>query len=294
MKQRYLSIFGLLFLCTTPAMADDTTLGKVARSSNLTLGYRESSVPFSYLGKDQKPVGISIDLCREVASAVLAKYPNTNVEWVAVNASNRIPLLQNGTIDLECGSTTNTVERQKQVAFSVATFASQVSWLVDGKLNITSEANLRNKTAVVTQGSLNAQVLEKLNQEKHLDLHIQHGKEQAESLMLLRSGRAAGWLEDDILQAGLVASSPNSADLKFIPSSYTTASYYGLMMRKDDPDFKKLVDDTIIGLMKNGSYVALYEKWFEKPIPPSNISLHLPMSNALKERVKSPSDALAP
>lgn len=286
---------GMIAISAQTALAQDSTLDKIKESGAIVLGYRESSVPFSYLGSDQQPIGISIDLCEHVVSAIDAALPDVSLEtrWMPVNASNRIPLMQNGTIDLECGSTTNTASRQEQVAFSVATFASRVTWLVPKDSGITSENELEGKTVVVTQGSLNAEVLERMNREQALGLQIQRGKEQAESLALLQSGRAAGWFEDDILQAGLAALSPHSDNLTFLASSYPTVSYYGLMMRKDDEAFKTLVDTALVELMQSGTYTELYDKWFTSPIPPHGVSLNLPMSDALKERVSHPSDALS-
>lgn len=295
MKLALSAIAGILAISAQTALAQESTLEKIEETGAIVLGYRESSVPFSYLGPDQHPIGISIDLCKNVVAAVDAALPDVSVEthWVPVNASNRIPLLQNGTIDLECGSTTNTASRQEQVAFSVATFASQVTWLVNKDSGITSENELEGKTVVVTQGSLNAEVLERLNREQSLGLQIQRGKEQAESLALLQSGRATGWFEDDILQAGLAALSPKSDGLTFLKSSNPTVGYYGLMMRKGDDTFKALVDTAIGELMQSGTYTELYDKWFTAPIPPKNVSLNLPMSDALKERVSNPSDALS-
>lgn len=295
MKTRIYAMAGMIAISAQAATAQDTTLDKIGETGTIVLGYRESSVPFSYLGPDQAPVGISIDLCQEVVSAVAAEFPGVTIEaqWVPVNASNRIPLLQNGTIDLECGSTTNTASRQEQVAFSVATFASQVTWLTSKDSGIASEDDIKGKTVVVTQGSLNVEVLERLNRENDMGLRIQRAKEQAESLVLLQSGRAAAWFEDDILQAGLAALSPESDNLTFVESSSPAIGYYGLMMRKGDDSFKLLVDTALAEMMQNGTYLDLYDKWFTAPIPPNAVSLDLPMSDAMKERVERPSDALS-
>lgn len=281
-------------LATGAAHAD--TLDKIRETGTLTLGFRESSIPFSYLGADQQPVGLSIDLCNAVAEKVKSELslPDLTVKFVAVNASNRIPLIQNETVDLECGSTTNTAARQEQVAFSVATFASETSWLVREDSEIKKEDDLQGKTVVITQGSLNLQVGSDLNAEKELNLTIIQGKEQAESLLLLRTERASAWFEDNILQAGLVANSPDPTALRFVPSSYEVASYYGLMFRKDDPAFKELVDGVIVEKMQSGEFENLYNTWFTQPIPPNGQNLNLPMSAAMQARVAHPSDALTP
>lgn len=278
----------------TLSHADDGVLDKIKSSGTLTLGYRESSVPFSYLGQDQRPVGISMDLCAAVAERVKSEFdlPNLTVDYVAVNASNRIPLIQNGTVDLECGSTTNTAERQQQVAFSVATFVSQPRWMTTTGSGIENASDLKGKTVVITQGSLNLGIGERINQEHGLELRINQAREQAESLLMLRTGRAVAWFEDDILQAGLAASSPDPSTLKFLPDSYGGYYYYGLMMPKDDTAFKAFVDGVIKDLMASGEFEKLYDKWFTQPIPPDGQNLNLPLSDGLRERIENPSDAL--
>lgn len=278
------------------AWADSPTLDKIRSSGTLTIGYRESSVPFSYLGADQKPVGLSIDLCEAVAEKIKAalNLPELQVDYTAVNASNRIPLIQNGTVDLECGSTTNTAERQKQVAFSVATFVSQTSWLASAASGLTGADGLKGKTVVITQGSLNLALGEKINRDKGLELTILQAKEQAESLLMVKTGRASAWFEDNILQAGLVAASADPKAFVFLPDSYGAFTYYGLMLPKGDSEFKDLVDSVIEDKMASGEFTRLYEKWFTQPIAPNNQNLALPMSAALKDRVARPSDALTP
>lgn len=278
------------------ANAQVNTLEKIKSTGAITLGYREASIPFSYLGADQKPVGMSIDLCKAVVEKVKAelKRPDLKVEMTAVNASNRIPLIQNGTVDLECGSTTNTAERQKQVAFSVATFVSQPTWLTTVASKVTSSDDLKGKTVVITQGSLNLALGEKVLKEKGLNATIIQGKDQAESLLLLRTGRAVAWFEDNILQAGLVANAPDPKAFKFLPDAYGGYFYYGLMMPKDDAAFKAVVDGVIKEKMASGEFSKLYNAWFTKPIPPSGQNLELPISSALAARIKSPSDSLTP
>ncbi|MGE0232281.1 MAG: amino acid ABC transporter substrate-binding protein [Flavobacteriaceae bacterium] len=289
-----LAVLAMTLAFPTLSHADDGVLDKIKSSGTLTLGYRESSVPFSYLGQDQRPVGISMDLCAAVAERVKSEFdlPNLTVDYVAVNASNRIPLIQNGTVDLECGSTTNTAERQQQVAFSVATFVSQPRWMTTTGSGIENASDLKGKTVVITQGSLNLGIGERINQEHGLELRINQAREQAESLLMLRTGRAVAWFEDDILQAGLAASSPDPSTLKFLPDSYGGYYYYGLMMPKDDTAFKAFVDGVIKDLMASGEFEKLYDKWFTQPIPPDGQNLNLPLSDGLRERIENPSDAL--
>jgi len=280
---------------TVQVQAKSQTLEKIRDTGKLALGYREASIPFAYLGSDQKPVGLSLDLCAAVAEKVKSslKLDKLDVTYVAVNASNRIPLLQNGTIDIECGSTTNTLDRQEQVAFSVATYVTSPRWLVLAASNISDSKELQGKTAVITQGSLNLSVGEKAIAEEKLGVTVMQAKDHGESILMLRTGRATAWFEDDILIAGLVATSPNPKTCRLLPNIYAP-SYYGLMLPKDDPEFKELVDGVIKTMMASGEFTKTYNKWFMSPIPPNGQNLSLPMSDAMKARVTSPSDALNP
>jgi glutamate/aspartate transport system substrate-binding protein len=278
-----------------PLLAKSATLDKIRETGRLSLGYREASIPFAYLGQDQKPVGLSLDLCAAVAQKVKSELglARLDIEYVAVNASNRIPLLQNGTIDVECGSTTNTAERQKQVAFSVATFVTSPRWLVAAGSDVGAAKDLQGKTVVVTQGSLNLGVVNRIVAEQKLGVSIVQGKDHAESLLMLRTGRAAAWFEDDILIAGMVANSPDPASFKWLADT-AAPSYYGLMLPREDSDFKALVDGVLKAMMASGEFANAYDKWFTRPIPPRGQNLALPMSEAMKARVAAPSDAPSP
>lgn len=278
------------------AIAASPTLEKIRSSGTITLGYREASIPFSYLGTDQKPVGMSLDLCAAVVQRVSTalKLPGLKTAAVAVNASNRIPLIQNGTVDIECGSTTNTLERQKQVAFSVATFVSQPRWLTLRASGIADIDGLRGRTVVITQGSLNMLLAQKLNAQEKLDLTILQARDHAEALLMLRTGRAAAWYEDDVLLAGARATAPDAGSLTFLPASSGADYYYGLMLPREDPEFKAVVDEALRAQMASGAFAKLYDRWFRASIPPNGQNLDLPMSEALQRRVKEPSDALMP
>jgi glutamate/aspartate transport system substrate-binding protein len=275
--------------------AASPTLDKIRSSGMLTLGYRDASIPFSYLGNDQQPVGMALDLCAAVAERIRTdlNLPALKVAYVAVNASNRIPLIQNGTVDIECGSTTNTPERQKQVAFSIATFVSQPHWLTTRTSGITELKGLRERTVVITQGSLNMVLVQKQNTAEGLGLTILQARDHAESLLMLRTGRAAAWYEDEVLLAGARSTAPDPAALIFLPAAAQTDDEYGLMLRRDDPEFKALVDGTLRAEMASGAFKRLYEKWFLNPIPPKGLNLDLPMSEALRVRIKEPSRAQA-
>ncbi|OAS24905.1 transporter substrate-binding domain-containing protein [Methylobacterium platani] len=275
------------------ARADDLTgtLKKVKETDTITLGYRETSVPFSYLDGNQKPIGFSIDLCGQVVEAVKKKLgmPDLKVAYNPVNSATRLPLVANGTVDLECGSTANQLARQKQVAFSVSTFVAQFKWLTRTDSGIAAPDDLKGKTVAVTSGTNTSQFLNKLNQEEGLKLTISQGKDHAESFLLVDTGRASAFMEDDILLAGLKANAKDPSRFKILDKSYS-ADPYALMFRRDDPAFKALVDDTLVGLMKSGAFAKLYAKWFESPIPPRELNLDFPMSEKLKELIKSPSD----
>jgi glutamate/aspartate transport system substrate-binding protein len=279
------------FIYSPSVMAESATLAKIKSSGAITIGYRESSVPFSYLGSDQKPVGFSLDLCTAIIERIknVLKLDKIEVNLTPVNSSNRIPLIQNGTVDIECGGTANSLARQKQVEFSVATFVSQPRWLAKTDTKIESIAGLKGKTVVVTQGSNAIDFARAANARDGLDLSIVQAKDHAESLLMVQTGRAAAFLEDNILLAGLKAEVPNPASLTFLPGGYQEL-YYGLMFPKNDPEFKQLVDNVLSGQMASGEFVKLYDKWFMSPIPPKGTNLEFPLSDALKERLAHPSD----
>jgi glutamate/aspartate transport system substrate-binding protein len=278
---------------STPAMAQELTgtLKKIKDSGTITVGHRESSVPFSYLDDKQQPIGYSMELCSKVVDAVKAelKMPNLKVALQPVTSSNRIPLMQNGTIDLECGSTTNSVERQKQVAFGNSTFVINVTAAVKAKSGINSLADLNGKTISSTSGTTAVPLLKKYKRTENVDVKEIYGKDHAESFLLLADDRVAAFVMDDILLAGQIANSKAPADYKIIQESLRTEPY-GIMLRKDDPAFKKVVDGTLAGLMKSGEIEKMYTKWFMSAIPPKNVNLNFPMSAALKAAFAAPND----
>jgi len=278
-----------------PGQAASQTLEKIKEVGRIAFGYREASIPFAYLGADNKPTGLSLELCAAVAGRIKSelKRPALEIEYIPVNASNRIPLLQNGTIDIECGSTTNTAERQKQVSFSIATYVASPRWLVATASAVVDLNGLDGQTIVVTQGSLNFAGAQKSISDQKLNTKIVQGKDHAESLLMLSTGRAAAWFEDDILVAGLVANSLDPKAYRMLSATYAP-TYYGLMVPREDPEFKALVDSVIKQKMASGEFDRLYTKWFEQPIPPKGQNLLLPMSEAMKARVAAPSDALTP
>ncbi|MDD0840275.1 amino acid ABC transporter substrate-binding protein [Curvibacter sp. HBC61] len=267
------------------------TLEKVAASGKITLAYRESSVPFSYLDGPAKPIGFSVDVANAVADAVRKqlKKPDLQVEWQAVTSQNRIPLLMNGTIDLECGSTTNNTARGKDVAFAINHFYTGTRLLVKKSSGIKDYADLAGKNVAITTGTTNLQVLRKYSADKNLNFNLQFGKDHADSFLLVETDRALAFGMDDILLYGLKANAKNPADYEVVGESLQVEPY-ACMLRKDDPAFKQLVDGVIGGLMKSGDFEKLYTKWFLQPIPPKNQPLGLPMSPQLKDNLKALSD----
>ena len=276
-----------------PAKAQDPegTLKKVKETGTFTVGHRDSSIPLSYLDDKLRPVGFSIELCRRVVEAVKAKLgmPDLTVAYTPVTSATRIPLVANGTVDIECGSTANMSSRQKQVAFSYTFFVPQFKWITRAGSGISSADDLRGKTVAVTAGTNTALFVNKMNNEEQRGLTVMSGKDHAESFLLVETGRASAWMEDDILIAGFRANAKNPAGFKLLDKAYPSDPY-ALMMRKDDAPFKGLVDETLARLMRSGEFEKLYAQWFESPIPPRGINIELPMSDALKRDIMEPND----
>ncbi len=267
------------------------TLDKVKASGSITVAYRESSIPFSYLGAEAQPTGFGWEICGKIVEQVKKATGRADLKVAAqaVTSQNRIPLMQNGTIDIECGSTTNNSERARQVAFAINYFYTGTRLLVKAGSPIKSLADLSGKKVVSTTGTTNYQVLRKVNAERNLGFELLAAKDHAESALLVESDRADAFGMDDILLYGLRASAKNPAELVVVGESVQVEPY-AIMLRKDDPAFKKLVDDTLIALMASGDFETLYQKWFLSPIPPKGINLNAPMSKELKDNLKALSD----
>lgn len=268
-----------------------STLDKIKQSGQMTLAYRESSIPFSYLDDKAQPVGFGFEICQRVVDAVKKATGRSDlkINLQAVTSANRIPLLQNGTIDIECGSTTNNSEREKQVAFAINYFYTGTRFLVKTGTHIKGIEDLRGKTVVSTTGTTNYKILRNLNEEKKLDINLVGAKDHADAALMVEQGRAVAFGMDDILLYGLRAAARNPAALSVVGDPIQVEPY-AIMLRKDDPAFKKVVDDTVAGLMKSGEFEALYKKWFQSPIPPKGINLEVPMSQELKDNLTALSD----
>ena len=267
------------------------TLKKIKETGAITIGYRESSIPFSYLDDKQQPIGYAMDLCLKVVDAVKAelKMPALKVALQPVTSSNRIPLLQNGTIDLECGSTTNSVQRQQQVAFGPTYFVINVTAAVKKSSPVRTLADLNGKTVSTTSGTTSVPLLKAYEKTKNVSVREIYGKDHAESFLLMADDRAAAFVMDDILLAGQIANSRNPSDYRILPESLRQEPY-SMMLRKDDPQFKALVDKAVGAVMKSGEINRIYAKWFTRPIPPRGINLNFPMTPAIREAFQHPND----
>jgi glutamate/aspartate transport system substrate-binding protein len=282
-----------LVLTTGIAQAQELTgtLKKIRETGSITIGHRESSIPFSYLDDKQQPIGYAMDLCAKIVDAIKAdlKLPALKVNLQPVTSSNRIPLLQNGTIDLECGSTTNSVQRQQQVAFGPTYFVINVSAAVKKSSGIKTFADLNGKAVASTSGTTSIPLLRGYEKAKGIDFKELQAKDHAESMQLLATDRAQAFIMDDILLAGQIANQPNPGDFMILPESLRTEPY-GMMLRKDDPQFKALVDRAVAAVYKSGEINKIYAKWFTSPIPPRGINLNFPMTPAIKEAFANPND----
>jgi glutamate/aspartate transport system substrate-binding protein len=293
---RYLAIaVGATFVLAAvqPAAAQDSgTLKKIKDTGTITLGHRDSSIPFSYYDDKQQVVGYAMDICMRIVDAVKneLKMQKIDVKLNPVTSATRIPLMANGTIDLECGSTTNNLERQKQVAFTITHYVTANRYVAKKASNINKLADLKGKTVVSTSGTTNIKWLTEENQKQNLGMNIVAAKDHAEAFLMVDSGRAAAFFMDDILLYSLVAGARNPSEWAIGSEAYTIEPY-GIMLRRDDPAFKKVVDNAVTQLYKSGQINALYEKWFQKPVPPKGVNLNVPMSPQFKKVVANPTDS---
>jgi ABC-type amino acid transport substrate-binding protein len=291
MRLTRLHLLSLLAIAAPTFAQTPATLDKIKQTGAITLAYRESSIPFSYLDDKAQPVGFAHEICLKIVDAAkkATGLPDLKVNLQAVTSANRIPLLVNGTIDIECGSTTNNSERGKQVQFATNYFYTGTKFLVKAGTTVRTIDDLKGKTIVSTTGTTNYKILRNLNEEKKLGMELLAAKDHAESALMVESGRAVAFGMDDILLYGLRASSQNPASLAVVGEAIQVEPY-AIMLRRDDPAFKKLVDDTLASLMKSGEFAKLYTKWFQSPIPPKGINLNAPMSKELVENLKNLSD----
>jgi glutamate/aspartate transport system substrate-binding protein len=279
--------------CRQPPQERGGSLAKFKESGVIALGHRESSIPFSYYDDKQQVIGYSHEIMLKVVSAIQGELtmPTLQTKLVPVTSQNRIPLVQNGSVDIECGSTTNNVERQNQVAFSNTIFiiGTRIMVGIEAARDIKDFPDLAGKIVVVTAGTTSERLLRKMNEDKKMNMQIISAKDHGESFLMLETGRAAAFMNDDVLLFGerAKAKDPNRWIVVGTPQSREA---YGCMMRKEDAAFKKVVDETIAKLETSGELAKLYDKWFRSPIPPKGVNLMFPMSPEMETLFRNPND----
>jgi len=272
------------------------TLAKVKELGYITIGHREASIPFSYLDDKRQPVGFAMDICAKIVDAVKRelKLDNLEVRYQRVTASSRIPLLANGTIDLECGNTTNNAERQRQVAYTNTHFLTASRFMSKVDSNIKSIADLKGKTIVSPAGSTNIKQALEFNNRLNLGMTIVPAQDQGEAFLMVETGRAVAFVQDDIVLAGLIAIAKDPKAYVISEDAFSKPEPYGIMLRKDDTAFKAVADGATSALYKSPEGAALYAKWFTQPIPPKGVNLNIPMSPAVKHAFENPTDSPDP
>lgn len=266
------------------------TLAKIKQSGKVVIGYRESSDPISYI-VGGKPMGYAVDICNNFANELKKdlKLPNLKVEYKAVTSSTRIPEMLAGNIDMECGTTTNSIQRQQQVSFSTNYYATEVRMVVKANSPVKSIADLNGKAVVTTQGTTSDKYIKMGEKGEKINVNNVYGKDHSDSFAMVASGRAAAFVMDDNILAGLIAKSSNPKDFKIV-GPILSSEPYGIMIPKGDAAFKSIADRVVTGMWKNGQMAVLYKKWFLSPIPPRNLNLNMPMSTSYNKLKASPND----
>lgn len=271
------------------------TLRKIKDSGSISLGVRETSVPFCYQDDKQKYLGYSLDLCQKVVDEVRKELglPGLKVDLTPTTPATRIPLLANGTTDLQCDGASNTAERKRQIAFSPTVFFTGNRLMTKRSSNVKSLADMKGKPIVAVSGTTNIKQISQLNSERNLGMNIMTASEDNEALMMVETGRAVAFAQDDIHLAALIAAS-KTPNVYVISDEALSADPYGLMFRRDDPEFKRVVDKAITDLFKSGEIDKIYAKWFQSPLAPKGTNLNWPMSKYLKAAIAHPTDAHDP
>lgn len=287
------TVFGQVQATAAPLTG---TLKKLADTGTLAIGVREAQVPFAYLDDNQRFIGFTVDICKALVDSLKADagLSSLKVEPKAVTAQTRLALLANGTIDLDCASVTNNAARQKQVSFSNTFFLAGTTFASKKSSGLNGIVDLKGKTVVAVQGSNHVVIVNELNQQRNLDMRVVVAKDLPEAFLMLSTGRAAAFVCDDVLLASAIASAKNPAE--FTISSEGMAPYepYGLVMRRDDPEFKAAVDKALSAYLKSDAAKANYDKWFMRPIPPRGLLMNFPMNSALRKAYDKPTDSIDP
>jgi glutamate/aspartate transport system substrate-binding protein len=272
------------------------TLKKIKETGVISIGFRDSSIPFSYLDDNQKPIGFAMDICDRIVAAVKQelRLDKLTVEFNSVTSSTRIPLLANGTIDLECGSTTNNADRQKQVAFTNTHFLTATRFVSKKSSKLNSIDDLRGKPVVATSGTTNIKQLTEASAARNLGVNIIAAKDHAEAFLMVETDRAVAFVMDDILLSSFVAGSKDPDAYVISKDAFSKPEPCGIMLRKDDPAFKKVVDGATAALFQSADGERLYNKWFMQKIPPKGLNVNAPISAELKHEFAKPSDSPDP
>ena len=279
-------------LFSAPVFAQEaSTLKKIKDTGVITLGHRESSIPFSYYDDKQQVIGYSHEIMLKAVDAIKAdqKIDKLEIKLMPVTSANRITLVQNGTVDIECGSTTNNAERQKQVAFSTTIFVIGTKLMAKKDSGLKDFADLAGKNVVTTAGTTSERLLRKMNEDKKMGMNVISAKDHGESFLTLETGRAVAFMMDDALLYGEMAKAKRPGDWMVFGTAQSKEAY-GCMLRKDDPAFKKVVDTAIAKLMTSGEAEKIYTKWFLNPIPPKGLNLNMTLSDEVKALYKAPND----
>ncbi|MFE1602162.1 amino acid ABC transporter substrate-binding protein [Methylobacterium sp. ID0610] len=295
---RLLGIALAMAVAAAPAAAAELTgtLKKIKDGNRIVLGVRDGGPPFSYIENDGRYIGYTIDICGRIVDAIKAEInaPDLRVEMNPITSSTRIPLMTNGTIDLECGSTTNNPERQKQVAFTNAHFVTASRFASKKAHNIKTIDDLKGKTVVSVAGSTNIVQINKVNGERKLGLNIQAAKDTVEAFLLLETDRAAAFVMDDVQLSVLIALSKDPAAYTISEEAFGQPEPYGIMLRRNDEPFKAVVDRATAALYRSPAITAIYDKWFQSPVPPKGINYRFPMPAELKRAFENPTDSPDP
>jgi len=290
MKKILLALAAVFAVAAAHAQTNDS-LAKIKAAGKVVIGTRDSSAPLAYTTGDGKYTGYHVEICNRIVDAIKQdlKMPNLTTEYTLVTSQNRIPLVTNGTVDLECGSTTNNKTRQQQVAFAPTTYVTNVRIAVKGSSGINSIADLKGKKVATTTGTTSVQLLRKHERANGVNFDEVYGKDHADSFLLLDTGRADAFVMDDNILAGNIVNAKNPADFKIVGETLSEEPI-AIMYRKEDPGFKKVVDDAVKAMMKSGEIDKIYDKWFMKPIPPRNVSVNMAMTPSLKNAIANPND----